>query len=301
MEQAELEGGCLCGAVRYRCVHVDDPGFCHCRACQRVSGAGAVPWVRVDAIEVEGRTATFAEGAHGERVFCPRCGTGVAERGDGVWIALGTLDDPDAIAPRWHRQVRHQRRWAKLWDGWPRFADAEPPRPRPSSWRKAADPSVSATSPITSRPIVTEADRLAVASLQVSGRQMRFVAPNVMSLMQAAFAETEVWLRAIFAGDVVVGLCLIHWSTEDAHGLALTGKPYLWRFMVDEHYQGFGIGRRALVQAMAEMAARGHREMYLSCVPGPGSPRGFYERLGFTSTGQFANGQDILVHRGLQP
>ena len=39
-----LEGGCLCGAVRYRISaapsHTD---YCHCRMCQRSTGAPVVP------------------------------------------------------------------------------------------------------------------------------------------------------------------------------------------------------------------------------------------------------------------
>ena len=45
VEGGWVEGGCLCGAVRYR---VEGPplhaGYCHCRMCQRAAGAPVVAW-----------------------------------------------------------------------------------------------------------------------------------------------------------------------------------------------------------------------------------------------------------------
>jgi hypothetical protein len=38
-----LEGGCLCGAVRYRLNgEIEESAYCHCRTCQRQSGAPVV-------------------------------------------------------------------------------------------------------------------------------------------------------------------------------------------------------------------------------------------------------------------
>ena len=34
-----LLGGCLCGRIRYRVLHVPiDAGYCHCRLCQQSAG-----------------------------------------------------------------------------------------------------------------------------------------------------------------------------------------------------------------------------------------------------------------------
>ena len=41
-----LEGGCLCGAVRYRIsAEPHHAGYCHCRMCQRSAGAPVVAWL----------------------------------------------------------------------------------------------------------------------------------------------------------------------------------------------------------------------------------------------------------------
>lgn len=73
-----LEGRCLCGAVT---IHVDGgyeplPGACHCRMCQRWSGALFLCF-RADAaaVMVEGPVRRFGSSALAERVFCPSCGT----------------------------------------------------------------------------------------------------------------------------------------------------------------------------------------------------------------------------------
>ncbi|HEX6636422.1 MAG TPA: hypothetical protein VF033_02095 [Steroidobacteraceae bacterium] len=41
---AGLEGGCACGAVRYRLASAPfDAGYCHCEVCRRSSGAPVSP------------------------------------------------------------------------------------------------------------------------------------------------------------------------------------------------------------------------------------------------------------------
>jgi len=51
---------------------------CHCSICRRASGAPFVAWFTVasDAFQVvAGEVASFSSSGHGERSFCPRCGT----------------------------------------------------------------------------------------------------------------------------------------------------------------------------------------------------------------------------------
>jgi hypothetical protein len=45
-----LDGGCLCGVVRYRATAVPTKSsYCHCRMCQRSAGAPVMAWVGVPA------------------------------------------------------------------------------------------------------------------------------------------------------------------------------------------------------------------------------------------------------------
>ena len=51
-----LEGGCLCGSVRYVVngmpVAEESPCLCHCRICQRASGAPVVAWATFPMVDV---------------------------------------------------------------------------------------------------------------------------------------------------------------------------------------------------------------------------------------------------------
>src|SRR3954464_14746390 len=75
------EGGCACGAVRYRLLSAPfDTGWCHCTICRRVSGAPAMVFSTVKAGDLAFTAGADAIGAisltaFGRRRFCTRCGT----------------------------------------------------------------------------------------------------------------------------------------------------------------------------------------------------------------------------------
>jgi len=119
-----IEGGCLCGAVRYRVEAEPLAGIaCHCRDCQYLSGgaeANVILVPRPGPTAPSGETRTFRSTADSGfevwRSFCPICGTplmsGTASHPEVVAINVGTLDDPREFrrqghiwtvsAPPWH-------------------------------------------------------------------------------------------------------------------------------------------------------------------------------------------------------
>ena len=92
----------------------------------------------------------------------------------------------------------------------------------------------------------------------------------------------------IYAGEIPVGFVMLHDEPAER-------KYYLWRFMVDQRYQGLGYGARALNQIIEYVRTRpGAHELLTSVVPGEGSPGPFYEKLGFTYTGDIDEGERVM-------
>src|SRR5258708_36362757 len=114
------EGGCLCGAVRFRCegepVNVR---ICHCRNCQKAMGSPFFARALLDqrALTVQGDTARYASSEALDRVFCKTCGTRVFSwRSNGTLAggALAGFVDPNACAPTEHIWVPVPMLWGKL-------------------------------------------------------------------------------------------------------------------------------------------------------------------------------------------
>ena len=124
----EREGGCLCGAVRYRFAGEPTASFyCHCRMCQRAAGAPVVVWVTVPtaAYAWTGVQPTrYRSSDKAERLFCPGCGTPVAAQAlaepDRLDLATATLDEPAGVAPERHDWVSSRLPWFETTDHLPR-------------------------------------------------------------------------------------------------------------------------------------------------------------------------------------
>jgi hypothetical protein len=126
-----LSGGCACGAIRYRISGpAYDTGWCHCRLCQKSSGAPAMAFttcaLRDFVVEQgQGSLGTIKLVDYGERGFCTRCGTSltihVDYQKDEIDVACASLDDPEAVTPEFHIFVDQKIGWVKLADGLPTY------------------------------------------------------------------------------------------------------------------------------------------------------------------------------------
>lgn len=283
---------CACAGIEIRVNRVLDRITCHCPICQRTSGAASVAWGLVDQAEVVGSTVAW-RAPDGVRDRCATCGTTVRFVGTTTRVPLALFDDAATLPPRAHVSVETQLAWHKPWDGRARVEGAEVPPATLTGWRATRDPSITRNAAVTLRAIDGD-NRMAVIALQVAGPQLRYVAPNVMSLLEAELNEAPIFLRAIYADEVVVGLVLLDFPSEDELGLPLSGQPFVWRYMIDELYQGFGFGRRAMALVIEAMTAQGYARMFVGAVPGVHSPLPFYEARGFRDTGQRDEGEHIL-------
>ncbi len=150
---------------------------------------------------------------------------------------------------------------------------------------------VTPESNVTLREITKDTVRI-ICNLKVSESQNGFVAPNAVSIAEAYFNETA-WFRAIYADDTPVGFLMLYKDTE---------KPeyFLWRMMIDERYQRMGFGYKAMKLIIEYVKGLPHATEFLtSCVPGDGSPEGFYSKLGFTRTGEM-DGSEVVMRLPLK-
>jgi hypothetical protein len=140
------EGGCLCGAVRYRFdAEPFGAGYCHCSMCRKSSGApviaaASVPRGSLVIARGEESLRRYRSSPQVTRVFCATCGGqlffDVADEPDSIDLWLGSLDDPDAVPPTFHIYAADQVAWLAIHDDLPRYAQGrkgQPPLPPKSS------------------------------------------------------------------------------------------------------------------------------------------------------------------------
>jgi hypothetical protein len=124
------EGGCLCGAVRYRFSATPRvTSLCHCRSCRRAAGAPSVAWVILDAAALEftaGAPTPHRSSPAVTRQFCGRCGTPLTYQNDAspgsIDITTASLDDPDAFPPSREIWLDHKIAWETLNPSLPHYA-----------------------------------------------------------------------------------------------------------------------------------------------------------------------------------
>jgi hypothetical protein len=107
-----LDGGCLCGRIRYRATPDHRDGYyCHCRMCQLAFGNTRAAYLNVRKSELRwlaGPPNYYASSKIARRGFCNQCGTPLSfefldsERMD---LSVGSLDDPSALKPTEHYAI----------------------------------------------------------------------------------------------------------------------------------------------------------------------------------------------------
>lgn len=129
-----MEGGCECGAVRYRLT--SEPiatNCCHCRDCQTITGSAFAlnAFIETDRVEVtqgqpEVRSLGREDRGDTRAWRCPACETLLwADHpmfGDAVrFVRVGTLDQGETLTPDAHYFVRSKHPWIALPPGVPTF------------------------------------------------------------------------------------------------------------------------------------------------------------------------------------
>ncbi len=141
---------------------------------------------------------------------------------------------------------------------------------------------------------ITEDTVVSIVKLSVAEHQKGFVATNAVSLAQALFSK-EAWYRAIYVGDEPAGFVMLYDESLRSSPPA-TPSVGVWRFMIDERFQGRGVGRAALLQVIEHVRAKEvFTTLELSYVPAEGNPEPFYRALCFRHTGRMDGDEVVLA------
>jgi hypothetical protein len=124
----------MCGGVRYEIGGPLGPAvYCHCTRCQRRTGTGASPSVRVEPgslriLQGEELLKSWAPEDGNPKVFCRECGSHMWAEDRSTpgarFVRLGSFDEDPGVRP----EVRQFTAYAAAWepipdDGLPRFPE----------------------------------------------------------------------------------------------------------------------------------------------------------------------------------
>ena len=129
-----FEGGCLCGAIRYK--STEDPqmgGHCYCEDCRRSSGTSHCTHVVIpeSGFTISGDVKFFDKPADSgnivSRGFCPTCGSAVYSKNSGmpgiVFPRASSLDDMNVLSPHLTVYASRAPKWAILDEDNPIFQE----------------------------------------------------------------------------------------------------------------------------------------------------------------------------------
>lgn len=131
-----IEGGCDCGKIRYRML--TEPlvvHCCHCRWCQRETGASFAlnAMIEADRVINLGKepevVLTPSDSGIGQRVArCPDCKIAIWSHYAGSghltkFVRVGTLDNPDVLPPDVHVLTASKQPWVMLDDNAPSYSE----------------------------------------------------------------------------------------------------------------------------------------------------------------------------------
>ncbi len=122
--QNPLQGGCLCGDVRFEITApFASAAYCHCTHCQRRTGTGSsangrVPQEGFRLLSGEERLRAFQPPEGVPKLFCQRCGSalfsGDPRSDQQVAVRLGALDRDPGIRPQYRQFVDSAAPWEPI-------------------------------------------------------------------------------------------------------------------------------------------------------------------------------------------
>ncbi len=126
--KSTIEGGCLCGGVRYR-LHAEpiDLSDCHCIDCRRASGAPFVSWGTLRKEDIELLSGEVGRVLYAKRLrsFAACCGTPLFfqdnDASASIDVTIASLDHPENYSPTVAIWTEDRLPWAMLNSSRPAF------------------------------------------------------------------------------------------------------------------------------------------------------------------------------------
>jgi D-alanyl-D-alanine carboxypeptidase len=124
-------------------------------------------------------------------------------------------------------------------------------------------------------------------SLDVDKGQKSFVADNVVSLAQAYVNRSHARPFLIVEGSQAIGFVMFSIPPEKT-------AFYIWRFMIDQRFQGRGYGKAGMILALDHLRSLGAKKVTLSVETENGAAIGLYTSLGFRPTGEMDDDEMVM-------
>jgi hypothetical protein len=132
--ESPLTGSCACGTVAFEITApFTGAGYCHCKRCQRRSGAlwslnGQVPTDDFTIVRGEHAIRAWQPPDGLPKAFCTECGGHLySDGGSFRGVRLGLIDEDPEIRPQWHQWVESAPDWEAIPDdGLPRYPQSRP-------------------------------------------------------------------------------------------------------------------------------------------------------------------------------
>lgn len=129
-----VQGGCLCGAVRYQ---IDGQLFdvenCHCSMCRRFHGAAFSTYAKFNPedfrwLQGESKVVVYRSSPGQGWAFCRTCGSSLGLPGGDklIEITLGTVDGDPGVRPERHTFVGSKASWYEILDPLPQHDRRQP-------------------------------------------------------------------------------------------------------------------------------------------------------------------------------
>lgn len=127
-----VEGGCLCGEVRFEVAEFSSQVFkCHCSKCRKnfggaSSAAALAPADKFTWLKGAERIRHYSPGGNYHVYFCEQCGSTLPQllqEYQSVWVPAGLLDSDPGLVLGSHVHVDSKAPWELLDDRAKRYAE----------------------------------------------------------------------------------------------------------------------------------------------------------------------------------